>query len=104
MASMTCFSSPGHAASWTIEPGCVSVSTTPMAAATLPCVPGFHTGASGERRSTMHPLPFRIEEMVAHDFDRPVALAQRIGGEGAFAVARLATLHQRKPDISPKRR
>ena len=104
MAAISAFSSPGQAASWTIEPGCVSDRMTPTPCSKLPCEPGWSTGSSGDCRSTMHAAPFRIEEMVADDLDRPEAVAQRVGDEGARAVARLAALDQRQRDIFAERR
>ena len=81
------------------SPGASLGQATPTPSAKSPCVPGRHTGASGESASTMHALPFRVEEMVADDLDRAEAAAQRVGDEGAAAVPRLAALDQRQRDM-----
>src|SRR5690606_8899689 len=87
---------PGHAATSAIEPGCISESTTPTMPSAWPKVPRRQVSPSGETGSAMHAAPFGIEHVVADDLHRPESLPERIGDEGARAVARLAAAHQRK--------
>src|SRR5690606_32539083 len=90
---------PGHAAASAMPEGVTSLMRRPGPADRLPCLPGRKAAPRGDSRSTMQPLSFRIEEMVAYDLDLSEALAKRVGQEGARAVPRLAATHQRQADI-----